>query len=137
MSSFFYETKSGIYFYQGSLIIVSYFELLCNYPKWPQTKNYKIQGVNRFSKFYFTKIKTVGTPTLNTSNPSLFGHTRKFKCFKKKVNILLIVIFDKWYVTINFVTINSTSARWMKVSWNVCYTRSSGKFHLLFSLWRL
>ena len=62
MSSFFYETKSGNYFYQKSVIIVSYFELLCNYPKRPQRKNYKIQGVNRFSKFYFTKIKTVGTP---------------------------------------------------------------------------
>ena len=64
MSTFFYETKSGIYFYQRSVIIVSYFELLCNYPKRPQRKNYEIQGVNRFSKFYFTKIKTVGTPPL-------------------------------------------------------------------------
>merc|ERR1712212_676184 len=62
MSYFFHETKSGIYFYQRSGIIVSYFELLRNYPKRPQRKSYEIQGVNRFSKFYFTKIKTVGTP---------------------------------------------------------------------------
>ena len=60
--SFFSETKSGIYFYQGCVIIVPYFELLCNYPKIPQRKNYEIQGVNRVSKFYFRKIKTVGIP---------------------------------------------------------------------------
>ena len=29
------QTKSGISFYRGSLIIVSYFELLCNYHKRP------------------------------------------------------------------------------------------------------
>ena len=58
---FFYETKSGNYFYEESVIIVSYFELLCNHPKRLQRKNYEIQGVNRFSKFYFTKIKRVGT----------------------------------------------------------------------------
>ena len=57
MSSFFYETKSGIYFYQGCVIIVPYFELLCNHPKRPQRENYEIQGVNRFSNFYFCKIK--------------------------------------------------------------------------------
>ena len=38
MSSFFHETKSGIYFYERSGIIVSYFELLYNYPKRPQRK---------------------------------------------------------------------------------------------------
>ena len=47
------KSKSGIYFYQGCVIIVPYFELLCNYPKIPQRKNYEIQGVNRFSKIYF------------------------------------------------------------------------------------
>ena len=62
--NFFYETKSGIYFYQRSVIIVSYFELLCNYPKRPQRKNYEIHWVNRFSKFYFIKMKTVWTPPL-------------------------------------------------------------------------
>ena len=74
MSSFFYETKSGIYFYQGCVIIVPYIELLYNYPKKPQTKNYEIKGVNRFSKFYFTKIKTVGTPPLNRKNYHFTSH---------------------------------------------------------------
>ena len=68
MSSIFHEAKSSICFYQKSVIILSYFEILCNYPKRPQRTNYEIQGVNRFSKFYFTKIKTVGTPPLNHLN---------------------------------------------------------------------
>ena len=38
MSTFFHETKSGSYFYQGCVIILSYFELLCNYHKRPQRK---------------------------------------------------------------------------------------------------
>ena len=62
MSYFFYESKSGISFYQESVIIVSWFKLLCNYPKRLQRKHYEILGVNRFSIFYFTKIKTDGTP---------------------------------------------------------------------------
>ena len=53
------------------MIIVPYFELLCNYPKIPQIKNYEIQGVNRVSKCYFTKIKTVGTPSLKQKNYEL------------------------------------------------------------------
>merc|ERR1739842_273832 len=65
MSFFFHETKSGIYFHQRIGIIVSYFELLCNYPKRLQRKTYEIQGVNRFSEFYFTKIKNgLGPPPL-------------------------------------------------------------------------
>ena len=62
MPSFFYEKKSGISFYQITVIIVTCFKLLCSYPKRPQRKHYKILGVNRVSVFYFTKIKTDGTP---------------------------------------------------------------------------
>ena len=85
MSSFFYETKSGIYFYQGCVIIVPYFELLCNYPKRPQRKNYKIQGVNRFSKFYFTKIKMVGTTPLKVKRKKILSLHRTILsiCFQK------------------------------------------------------
>ena len=62
LPSFFYETKSGIYFYQISLIIVNWFYLLCRYPNISKIKYYEIQGVYRFSVFYFTKLKTDGTP---------------------------------------------------------------------------
>ena len=55
MSYFFHEAKSDIYFYQKIVIIVSYFELLCNYPKRLQRKNYEIQGVNRFPNFILHK----------------------------------------------------------------------------------
>ena len=70
---FFYENKSGIYFYQRS---VSYFELLCNYPKTPQRKNYEIQGENRVYKFYFTKIKKGWDPPLALKYNNLSDFTK-------------------------------------------------------------
>ena len=62
MRSFFNEKRSGMYFYQGGVIVVSWFE---------QRKPNKILGVNKFSIFYFTKIKTDRFPTLKASHNNI------------------------------------------------------------------
>merc|ERR1712055_41566 len=56
------DTFCAFYFRSG--IIVSYFEMLCNYPKIPQRKSYEIQGVNRFLQILFYKNKNGWDPPL-------------------------------------------------------------------------
>ena len=89
------------------MIIFTQFEYLCSYPIIPLRKQYKIQRVNRFSIFYFPKIKKMdGTPppfnkNVNISN-SLYICEFKFGIsnrldhthyISKKIRILRYMLY--------------------------------------------